>query len=62
MILSNGGVCRNNLKEEMKVMNATAKKWLRRFGSFLMMGGWILIALLLLGLTILYYNIFPYSK
>jgi hypothetical protein len=47
----------------MKVMKAaTAKKWLSRFGTFLMMGGWILVALLLLGLTILYYTIFPYSK
>jgi len=43
-------------------MNATTKKWLHRFGAFLMMGGWVLVALFLLGMTILYYAIFPYSK
>jgi len=50
------------LKEEMKVMKATANKWLGRFGSFLMMGGWLLVLLFLLGMTILYYKIFPYTK
>jgi len=46
----------------MKVMNATTKKWLHRFGTFLMMGGWILVVLFLLGMAVLYYTIFPYSK
>jgi hypothetical protein len=50
------------LKEEMKVMKAITKKWLHRFGTFCIMGGWILIVLFLLGMTILYYTIFPYSK
>ncbi len=52
-----------NEKEEMKIMEATTtKKWLHRFGTFLMMGGWILMALLFLVLTIVYYHFFPYTK
>ncbi len=43
-------------------MNATTKKWLGRFGTFLVMGGWILMALLIVVLVILYYHLFPYSK
>jgi len=43
-------------------MEARKKKWLHRFGTFLMMGGWILVALFILGMIILYYTIFPYSK
>ena len=49
-------------KEEMKAVNATAKKWLHRFGTFLIMGGWILVAFFLLGMVILYYHFFPYTK
>ena len=39
-------------------MDPTAKKWLHRIGTFLIMGGWILVALFLLGMVILYYTYF----
>jgi len=38
------------------------RKGLKGFLNFLIMGGWLLIALLIFGGIILYYTIFPYSK
>jgi len=43
-------------------MEATKKKWLHRFGTFCMMGGWILIVVFLMGMIFLYYHFFPYTK
>jgi hypothetical protein len=43
-------------------MNPKIKKWLRRFGNFLIMGGWMLVVLFLFGMIVLYYHFFPYTK